>query len=208
MKTREINPRIRVGRPISRGPAIPVLDKDLSYYKEGVRWSFQGGKVLLDGYDVNQLISSSNTDIGTWMGIAGGLDEYRKKVIAAARERDQFTQFQAVIEALLGKIFGRLKKVYDQKTSGLSWSMEDGQLVLNGINVRSFLALYRVKKTEKAKKFLKGLKEKLVLLLENPDHEKIRGLVQDLYHEISGELASETPARSVGSLPLRRSLDR
>lgn len=200
MPTRPISPggTGRVERPPVPERGIPSpLDRDLTTYREGVRWSFSGGKVLVDGLDVNRLISYNPSDVGHWIGLAEGLDEYRRRVVAAAREVDQFARFAAVIEALLGKIMGRLKRVYDQKMSGLTWSLENGQLILNGINIRSFLALYRIRKTEKAKKFLKGLKGKLTVLLENrqesADYERIREVVEDLHREM-GELLEEDAA--------------
>ncbi|MBI2083375.1 MAG: hypothetical protein HYT76_07365 [Deltaproteobacteria bacterium] len=203
-RTRDISSKGRVSRPLGRPsyPApLPGLDRDLTYYREGMRWSFSGGKILLDGYDVNELISNPNAEIGMWLGIAGGLDDYRKKVVKEARDHNQFVRFEAVIEALLGKVFGRLKKVYDEKTSGITWSMEKGQFILNGINVRSFLALYRVKRTEKARRFLEGLKTKLALILRNPDHEKIRKTVEELYEEITEELKSGSPSSPTRTLP-------
>ncbi|MBI4374104.1 MAG: hypothetical protein HY542_04420 [Deltaproteobacteria bacterium] len=194
-RTRDINSR-RVGRPIGRPSyprPLPGFDRDLTHYREGLRWSFSGGKILLGGYDVSELISSPDAEIGTWLGIAGGLDDYRKKVVAEGRDHNQFTRFEAVVEALLGKVFGRLKRVYDQKTSGITWSLEKGQLILNGINVRSFLALYRVKRTEKARRFLEGLKTRLEQILKNPDHEKIRQTVEELHREITEELSAGSP---------------
>ncbi len=208
VRTRDIRPRGRIGRPVTPPgtPVPPPPDRDLSYYEEGMRWSFSGGKILLDGLDVNELVSGSEIEVSSWLGIAGGLDNYRKKILASARPQDQFTRFEAVIEALLGKIFGRVKRVYDQKTTGIRWSLEEGQLILNGINVRSLLALYRVRKNEKARKFLEGLRDKLALLLQNPAGEKIRGVVQDLHAELSEELR-EPSARGGRALPPGRPLD-
>lgn len=208
VRTRDIQRRRGVRGPLEGGrepPSTPFIDRDFSYYRNGSRWSFEDGKILLDGYDINQLISQPTTEISVWLGVAGGLDDYRKKILAAAREQDQFSRFEAVVEALLGKVLGRLKKVYDQKTTGLAWSIEKGQLILNGINVRSFLALYRVKKTEKAEKFLEGLKNKLVLLLESPEHEKIRPLAQEVYQEISETLGDTKASRPARPLPPHRS---
>ena len=208
VRTRDIRPRGRVGRPVTPAgtPSLPPPDRDLSYYEEGMRWNFSRGKILLDGLDVNELVSGSDVEVSSWLGIAGGLDNYRKKILASARPQDQFTRFEAVIEALLGKIFGRVKRVYDQKTTGLRWSLEEGQLILNGINVRSLLALYRVRKTEKARKFLEGLRDKLALLLQNPAGEKIREMVQDLHAELVEELR-EPAARGGRALPPGRPLD-
>lgn len=209
VRARDVRRRGRIGRPVGlpTTPPTPIVDRDLSYYDEGMRWSFSGGRILLDGHDVNEMISGPNVDIRGWLGIAGGLDNYRKKILASVRQRDQLTRFEAVIEALLGKISGRVKRVYDQKTSGLNWSLEQGQLILNGMNIRSLLALYRLKKTDKARRFMQGVREKLGLLLNDPNCEKIRGTVQDLYDEISDELGGETTTRGPRPLPPHQPLD-
>lgn len=202
MRPREIRRRTPIKRsPITDVPARPyVPDRDLTFYRNGARWSFTNDRVMIDGYDVNGLIGEGTEDVGLWVGIAQGLDDYRKKVTSAAREADEFMKFGAVVEALLGKILGKLKKTYDQKTSGLRWQLENGELILNGINVLSFLALYRVRKTEKARQFLKGLKTKLSYLLENrhesPDNERIREVIERLNQEIDAELKAEEAART------------
>lgn len=198
VRSRRIDSRDRGSRPV--GPSTeegirPILDKEFSHYRDGMRWSFTDGKILLDGEDVNKLLDSHKTDIRAWLGIAGGIDEYRKVVNQQAREQNQFVKFEAIAEALLGKIMGHLKKVCDQKTSGLTYSIENGQLILNRINVHSFLALYRARRTEKARQFLKGIRDKLGYLLGSPEHEKIRGMVQRLYDEISDDLG-KTPEDS------------
>lgn len=183
----------------------PVLDHELTVYQEGISWKFRDGKVLISGLNAEQLISNRSEDVGYWMGLAEGMVEYRKKVMRYARENDRLRRFGFVIEGLLGKILGRLKKVYDQKTSGIHWSMEDGQFIMNGINIRSFLALYRVRKTDKARKFLRGIRGRLFVLLENrqesPDYERIRNVVEDLRQEIDGLLAPEETPRPIGYLP-------
>jgi len=192
-----VGPRIPVGLPPERELPSYLPDRDLTYYRDGGRWTFSGGKIALQGHDINRVISEGGADIGMMLGIAEGLNDYRKRINSVARQVDQFARFEAVIEALLGKILGKLKKVYDQKMSGLAWELNNGQLILNGVNVRSFLALYRIRKTDKARRFLKGLKRQLAVLLENressPDYERIRERVEDLYREIEEELAADEP---------------
>jgi hypothetical protein len=181
-----------------------VSSHELTYYRDGIKWSFDGGQLLVDDLNVNRLINDNPDNVNFFMGIAEGLADYRKRVVAEARDSDQFAKFDAVMEALLGKILGKLKKFYDQKMSGVSWTLSDGQLVLNGINIRSFLALYRLRKTDKARKFLSGLRGRLADLLENrresPDYERIRDFVTDLYQEVDRELGPEMSARPYGRL--------
>jgi hypothetical protein len=179
----------------------PILDKNLTFYRDGLRWTFSSGRVCVDGMDVNRLVNDNPENVGFFMGIAEGLNDYRKKIVASRREQDQFAKFEATVDALLTKILGKLKKFYDQKMSGMSWTLQNGQLILNGINIRSFLSLYRIRKTDKARKFLKGLRSRLEALLENrresPDYERIREAIADLHREINAELmADEAPRAS------------
>ncbi len=181
-----------------------VSSRNLTYYRDGIQWSFDGASLMIDGLDVNRLINDNPGNANFFMGIAEGLADYRKRVVAEARDSDQFLKFDAMMEAVLGKILGKLKKFYDQKMSGMSWSLSDGQLILNGINIRSFLALYRLRKTDKARKFLSGLRGRLADVLENrresPDYERIRDFVTDLHQEIDRELGPDASARPFGRL--------
>ncbi len=204
MRTRDVDStpiRGPLERPVGEPPSgLPGLDRDLTFYRDGLRWTFQAGRVCVDGHDLNRLINDNPENAGFFMGVAEGLNDYRKRVVASRLSEDQFAKFDAMIEALLGKLMGKLKKFYDQKMSGLSWTLQNGQLILNGINVRSFLALYRIRKTDKAKKFLRGLKNKLALLLENrresPDYERVRETLREIFEEIDRELAGEEAPRA------------
>ncbi|GEM_PF-1447933 len=195
--------------PLTKQPNfVPGADHELTLFIEGFSWKFADGKVWISGLDAERLIANHVEDIGYWVGLAEGLTEYRKRLKKMSSLADQLGQFEFVVETLLGKIMGRLKRVYDQKMSGLSWSIEDGQFILNGINIRSFLALYRVRKTDKAKKFLRGLRGKLLILLENrqasSDYERIRHVVEDLHQEIDELL--DPPASQETSCSSRRLL--
>jgi chromosome segregation ATPase len=189
-----------IERPgVGETPAFPsIFDRNLTYYRDGLRWTFSSGRVCVDGMDVNKLVNDNPENVGFFMGIAEGLNDYRKKILKSRREQDQFAKFEATIDALLNKLLGKLKKFYDQKMSGMSWTMQNGQLILNGINIRSFLALYRIRKTDKARKFLKGLRSRLEALLENrresPDYERIRDAITDLHREINAELMADEAA--------------
>lgn len=192
----------RIERPgtgdVPRFP--PITDRNLTYYRDGLRWTFSSGRVCVDGMDVNRLINDNPENVGFFMGVAEALNDYRKRIVQSNREQDQFARFEAAVEALLTKLLGKLKKFYDQKMSGMSWTLQNGQLILNGINVRSFLALYRIRKTDKARKFLKGLRSKLAALMENrresPDYERIRDVITDLHREIDAELMAEEAPRA------------
>jgi len=184
------------------------LDRDLTFESDGSRWTFSEGKILLDGQEVNRMISGTETDVSLWLGMAAGLNEYRKGILARSRGSDRLSRFEGVIEALLTKIFGRLKRVYDQKTTGVAWKIENGQLIINGINVRSFLAFYRLRPTVRARTFLEGLRRRLHLLLEGTANEKIHGMVLELCDEIQDGLSPEETPRPGRPPPDRNPLDR
>ncbi len=188
------------------------LDGDFTLRVDGETWQFQEGQVKLRGYALTDILKIENLEIGQWLALAGGLYEYRKQVGRISRKSHQYAWFEKVVENLLHQILKQLKKAYDQKMLGMEWSLETGrQLILNGINVRSFLALYRVRKTEKAKKYLRGLRARLEALLtsrgDGPDAENMRELLEELHHEMleilerEGDGASPCPTRLLLSAP-------
>jgi hypothetical protein len=191
-----------IDRPgVGELPGRPgFLDRDLTFYRDGLRWTFASGRICIDGMEVGRLINDNPENVGFFMGLAEGLNDYRKRIAVSRRSQDQFAKFEATVDALLTKILGKLKKFYDQKMSGLSWTLQNGQLILNGINIRSFLSLYRIRKTDKARRFLKGLRSKLEALMENrresPDYERIRDIVTDIHREIDAEFMAEEAPRA------------
>ncbi|MDO8462557.1 MAG: hypothetical protein Q7S98_06870 [Deltaproteobacteria bacterium] len=186
---------------LPRHPETPYYpDSALTFVREGQRWTFNNGRVYLEGHDVGSLIADGKLGVSYWVAIAEGLNDYKKKVGTSAREVIGFAKFAALIDALLEKILGQMRKNYNEKIFGLKWQLQDGQFILNGINVRSFLALYRLRKTEKAKRFLKGLRGKLASIQGgargNSDYEKVQDVVDDLVQEIDETLENDTSSSS------------
>ncbi len=208
VKSRNIGRGGRIdGLPPVAPEITPTPDRHLTYHQDGVRWQFKDGKILVNDLDVGKLISDSHEEVTYWIGLSDGLNEYRKKMTKWARRQEQWGRFTNAVDALLNTLLRHLKKSYDRRMTGLSWTMEHGQFVLNGINVRSFLDLYRLRRTEKARKFLKGLKAKLATLLqhreESPHYDQVRQVVAELYRELEQELPDETTASLVPLLPSR-----
>lgn len=178
--------------------AIQVsLDPVFSYERDGHRWSFEEGRILVDGYDVGPVISEEETTVSTLIGLASGLDEY-KRIVEISPQAPRAGRLVALADALVEKILGKIKKVYDDKIFGVSWQLKGGDLIINGVNINSFLALYRVRKTEKARRFLKGLRGKIDTLLANPSgslrNEKARLILLKLQRDIDEELDKESSA--------------
>lgn len=174
-------------------------------------WNFTNGKIYLNGQDVSQLIEQGLKNSGIILSkLANDLDAFRqyyfrrnsqrkkKKVGDEIIEEEmdptgELGQLSALVDALIGKIMRTIKKKYDQTKDGLAFELDkDGQLNLNGMNVTSFIAMARQYPGKKAKIFLKGLKNRLAVILSNksrnPNYERIRGVVMRIYREIDREI--------------------
>ncbi len=178
----------RPGRAEEKRTATEVaLDPVFSYERDGHRWTFEEGHILVDGQDVNPVISEEETTVSTLVGLVSGLDEYKRVVCDSARA-PAAGRLVALVDALIEKVLGKVKKVYDDKIFGISWTLKGDAVIVNGVNIHSFLALYRVRKTTKARRFLEGLRQKLDTLLANPAgslrNEKARSILLKLEREI------------------------
>jgi hypothetical protein len=125
------------------------------------------------------------------------LARYRDWATLTVDDAEALGKFSALVHAFLTKIFGRIKKKFDETIDGVSFHLEDGQLLLNGINVNAFLDMAKKHRTEKGKVFLKGLRNRLAVLQSNrsgnPNYEKIRETVDRLAAAIEKELANYAP---------------
>ncbi|MBI1909145.1 MAG: hypothetical protein HYS22_03130 [Deltaproteobacteria bacterium] len=199
MKNRPVDNSL-IRRPEIEFPRPPepqyIPDSRLTFVREGQRWTFNHGRVYVDGHDVAALIADENAGISYWIAIAEGLADYKRKIGTSAKEVIGFAKFSALIDALIERILGKMKKAYNEKIFGLKWQLQDGQFILNGVNIRSFLALYRLRKTEKARKFLKGLRNRLLSIKNgapgNTDFDKVEDVVEDLIAEIDKLLGEPT----------------
>ena len=103
----------------------------------------------------------------------------------------------AKVDALIERVLSRVKKIYDDKIFGLAWKLKGDDLIVNGVNVHAFLAMYQVRKTEKAYRFLMGLHHKIERLIANPSghwrNERARASLLRLRHEIDQELHHPAP---------------
>ena len=175
------------------------LDRDFSFDRDGHQWTFEEGRVYIEGQDVNEVINETQ-DLSIWLGVIGGLTDYKTFVLARTRSPSQVMGFCSVADAMLEKLMGKLRKFYDDKLFGLSWKLRRGELIINGININSFLALYEQRKTDKAKRFLLSIRDKLQMILSNrqgnPDYERIRNTVEQLKDRIQEALGEKSSSRS------------
>ena len=175
-------------------------------FKQGnTTFNFQNGRILMNNQDLSKLVSENLTHFAAsyWTGVTRKLENYRQWALRRAGEPDALAVFAAMVQALMMKIGGRLKKKFDEKIDGIAFQLEDGQLLLNGVNIHAFLEMAKRHPTQKSKIFLKGLKNRLGVMLTNrqgnPNYEKIRSIVEQLWDEIDAELVK--PPQGVIYLP-------
>ncbi len=181
-----------------------AVDAVFSYERDGHRWTFEEGHILIDGYDVAPVINQEEPTIRTLVGMASGLDEYKRHNERLAHRRPGVGKLVAMADALIERVMGRVKKIYDDKIFGVKWKLKGGDLIVNGVNIHAFLALYQVRKTEKAYQYLVGLQGKIDKLIANPSgswrNEKVRASLLQLRREIANELRHRPPADHPGPL--------
>ncbi len=197
-------------KKITLPPIIPKINipeqqveekqpESLLYQFDGIEFDYSGGRLLMNRQEISRLISDNLTHFPAsyWSNVAYHLENYRKFVMKRIQEPDQLAIFSALVQTLLHKLSGRLKRKLDETVDALTFSVEDGQLLLNGINVNAFLEMAKQNPTQKAKIFLKGLKNRLGIMLTNrlgnPNYEKIRSIAHDLFDQIDQELGKPPP---------------
>lgn len=167
------------------------LDHQLTFRSDaGDAWQFDGNHVMHNGEDVEDEIENPNAGVRDWDDITSRLNTYKDVVYRRAPAR--FPRLAAVIDRIQGKILGLMKRVFDEKMGALTLRWGDGRALLNNVNVRALMALYHVRPTEKARRYLDGLKAKLALILASshasPAYARSQSLAQDLYDEITDSL--------------------
>lgn len=173
--------------------------QDWRYQIQGQRFDYRNGQILLNNQNLAQLVGENLTHLSAqyWTTLSRRLARYRDWATISVDDPEALAKFSALLHALLTKIYGRIKKKFDQTIDGVSFHLEEGQLLLNGVNVNAFLEMARKRRTEKGRVFLKGLRNRLALLQSNrngnPNYEKIRETVERLAYAIESELRNWVP---------------
>lgn len=180
------------------------------------RFHFAKGELILNGKNIGTIIEEAvEPSTAFWSQLANDLNIFleqslRKQALQKKRKKGdkgvfagqeiedidptgELGHLAALVEAYIAKIMRILKRKYDETADGLSYTLdEDGQLILNGMNVNSFVIMAQQYPSDKAKLFLKGLKNRLSVILSNkggnPNYEKIRDATLNLFKEIDCEI--------------------
>lgn len=187
-------------RPKIPRVALPPLPKGLS---------FDGGRLMRNGKPLGQVVREAATsDPAQLSAIARELEAYKKARLArrnrlarhypgaAAREDDVLGVLFAACDAHIEQIGRHIQKRYDRTRDGFAVEFdENGQLILNGMNIHAFVTQVRSAPSDRSRLFLKGVKTRLGHVLENRSgsglYEKLREVIMGLLAEIDTILAAK-----------------
>lgn len=165
-------------------------------------WEFTKGTLMLDGKNITALIENEGQySAAFWSAVSHDLDEFRNKYIRQKIKQNvkkkgdevdpdgDLGHLSALVDAYIGKIIRLLKRKYDETKDGMAFHLdEEGQLTINGMNITAFIEMARYYPTDKARVFLKGLKNRLGIILSNkaasPSYDKIYDVVMELFASI------------------------
>ncbi len=168
------------------------LDHQLTFSpQKDERWSFRDdSRLFINDADVGELVGENGNDIGLLCGISQGLSVYKDHVWS--RGGKGLSKFNGVVTSLQGNILGRLSGIYDGITGGVRFEFSGDDFWLNNVNISSVLKLYRIKPTDKARRYLMGLRQKLGLILSGQQsstrYDGIHARATLLFGEISAAL--------------------
>lgn len=179
----------------STGASDLPLDHQLTFDRNASeKWTFKDGYICLNGEDIEALLDMEHNDVKFQSAVSDAVSEY--KDLVWRKGSGLYIKFAIRADSIQDKILCNMKRIYDERTGGVRLAWGDGSYLLNNINVRALLALYHVRPTEKARKFLSGLKAKLALILVNkngsPQFERVHTVIQSLYAEVDHAI-SATP---------------
>lgn len=171
------------------------LDHQLTFNPDpNQEWRYRSNHVYINGEDVNELINDNPRDISFLSSLTISLDEYKNFVRGRGGKNGKFN---ASVEGLQCKIAGRLGSIYDEMCGGVRCEFDDEALWINNVNVKAVVTLYKMRPTNKARAYLKGLRSKLFLIIErphsNPRSNGMSNIIQNYISEIDGALDFYSP---------------
>jgi hypothetical protein len=156
------------------------------------KWTFRDGRIYLNNEDIEDALNEEHDNVRFQSAVSDAISEYKDLVYE--RGNGNWAKFSTRADTVQDKILCNMRRIYDERTGGIRLAWGDGSYLLNNLNVRALLAMYHVRPTEKARKFLHGLKSKLALILINKNgncqYERINGVIKALYDEVDTALNS------------------
>ncbi len=165
--------------------------------------SYSNRKIMLEGKEVGALIrETAQINPQLLAEIATKLEKFRKNALKKRKKRSFWSRktvgdyseedlgvIYSLCDAYILRISELIKQRYDATKDGLSVVFdENGQFILNGMNIHALVENTRDNPNEKALLFLKGIRTRLDLVLENKSNnrnfDRIHEVVLDLFKEI------------------------
>lgn len=163
---------------------------------------FAGGRMVLNGQEMSDVIRGMvENQPSTLAALASQIEDYKKKRLRrrnqlvaknpqlAKKEDEELGKLFAACDAHIEQIGRHIQRRFNQTRDGFAVEFdEDGQLIMNGMNIHALIERSRTDATEKSRLFLKGIRRRLELMLANksgtPAFEKIRDVVEILTKDI------------------------
>jgi len=173
---------------------LPV-DHQLTFNRDAnERWTYKNGQIFVNNEDIEELVREEQNNVRFQVGVSEALSEYKTQ-LSKKKFRD-FGKFCLKVDTIQGTILSNMRRIFDEKTRGVRMNLNEGNCLLNNVNIRAFIAMYKIHPTLKAYKFLRNLKSKLALILVNKGgsahFDRLAKIVKDLYNEVDGAL-QQTP---------------
>ncbi len=127
-------------------------------------YTFENGRVLINGMDVLSLIEGLEVDIELLVNLSGAIDEYRREVWESYGTKHK--GFNGQTQAILERALNKLGATYEGMTGGVRVHLIGGRLWINDIDPRVVLALFLSNPTEERRRYLQSIHTKLALILE------------------------------------------
>lgn len=166
-----------------------------SSYEE---YSFESGRVVLNGMDVLSLIDGPGIDVELMACLAGAIDEYRR--IVWDRYGTTFRDFNAQTQGILEKLLNKMSQAYEELSGGIRVHFQGGRLWINEIDPKVVLALFLSNPNEERRRYLKSIQIKLALILEGKAGKScthgVLEEVQRIHTQITHALANTASAHS------------
>jgi hypothetical protein len=196
--------RISGGEGVSRETDLP-LDHQLTFCPQrDERWAFRDDRVYLNDTDVREVISEHPNDAGVLSGLSQGLSDYQQHVWS--RGGKGMARFNGTVASLQDTCLGRLGTIYDGLTAGVHFECVGDDFWINNVNVRQVLDLYRQHPTDKTRRYLFSIQQKLDLILSRQHsstrYDGVHARARQLFLEVSSALeylpADAPPCLGVG----------
>lgn len=182
--------RERLGSVVRGNAARPASSPTLAYRGlSGELWEFDG-RLLYNQQDIEDVIEAPENGVREWSVLSEGIESYKQHVYLHCRSR--YADVAQRAQMAQCRMEHHFRRVFDEKMGGLHLQFGDGTILMHDLNVRALLAMYHVRPTEKAWRFLENLRTKLALILANPQGSarlaRVHDQVQDIYDELESSL--------------------